>query len=42
MERYTRSFIGLMEHNNNGEWIKYKDSQSELIGMWDKKKRTIY
>ena len=25
MRRYTRSFIGLMEMNSNGEWGKYKD-----------------
>lgn len=26
MRRYTRSFIGLMEMNSNGEWVKYKDA----------------
>lgn len=25
MKRYTRSFIGLMEQNNEGEWISYAD-----------------
>ena len=26
MKRYTRSFIGLMEMNSNGEWVKYKEA----------------
>ena len=23
--RYTRSFVGLMEENKDGEWVKYKE-----------------
>lgn len=26
MKRYKRSFIGLMEQNNEGEWVSYTDA----------------
>lgn len=30
MIRYHRSFIGLMEQNNEGEWVRYEESAKQL------------
>jgi hypothetical protein len=34
MTRYHRSFIGLMEQSNDGEWVKY-DDYAELARVLD-------
>lgn len=30
MDRFHRSFIGLMEQSNEGEWVKFEEAQNRL------------
>ena len=35
MTRYHRSFIGLMEQNKEGEWVRYDEALERLRRVYD-------
>jgi hypothetical protein len=35
MNRYHKSFIGLMEQNKDGEWVKYSEHVKAQEKLWE-------
>ncbi|RLA60509.1 MAG: hypothetical protein DRQ89_12780 [Epsilonproteobacteria bacterium] len=41
MQRYHRSFIGLMEKGKDGEWVKYTEVCAEVKELYKAKHKVI-